>query len=81
MPRIIELIRASALPSTRMHAAARGALTVPPAEMIEILAPHIGGLGRVGGAGGGFGYHYSSRGAGIHDRAGKPAAVHAPGAS
>jgi len=37
MPRIIELIRASALPSTRMHAAARGALTVPPAEMIEIL--------------------------------------------
>ncbi len=37
MPRIIELIRASALPSTRMLAAARGALTVPPAEMIEIL--------------------------------------------
>jgi hypothetical protein len=37
MPRMIELIRASALPSTRMHAAARGALTVPPAEMIEIL--------------------------------------------
>src|SRR2546427_10935122 len=37
MPRIIELIRASALPFTRMHAAARGALTVPPAEMIEIL--------------------------------------------
>src|SRR5581483_1250022 len=37
MPRMIDLIRASALPSHRMHSAARGALTVPPAEMIEIL--------------------------------------------
>jgi len=37
MSRLIDLIRASALPSTRMHAAARGGLTVPPAEMIEIL--------------------------------------------
>lgn len=37
MPRMIDLIRASALPATRMHAAARGALTVPAAEMIEIL--------------------------------------------
>ena len=37
MPRMIDLVRASALPATRMHAAARGALTVPAAEMIEIL--------------------------------------------
>jgi len=37
MSRLIDLIRASALPSTRMHAAARGGLTVAPAEMIEIL--------------------------------------------
>jgi len=37
MSRLIDLIRASALPSARMHAAARGGLTVPPAEMIEIL--------------------------------------------
>lgn len=37
MPRMIDLIRASALPATRMHAAARGALAIPAAEMIEIL--------------------------------------------
>jgi hypothetical protein len=38
MPRMIDLVRASALPSHRMQAAARGALTnVTPAEMIEIL--------------------------------------------
>ena len=37
MPRMIDLIRASAVPSNLMHAAARGALSVPPAEMIEIL--------------------------------------------
>ena len=37
MSRMIDLIRASALPATRMHAAARGALSVPAAEMIEIL--------------------------------------------
>jgi len=37
MPRMIDLIRASAVPATRMQAAARGALTVPAAEMIEIL--------------------------------------------
>jgi hypothetical protein len=37
MPRMIDLIRASAVPATLMHAAARGALSVPPEEMIEIL--------------------------------------------
>jgi hypothetical protein len=37
MARMIDLVRASGLPSHRMQQAARGALTVPPAEMIEIL--------------------------------------------
>jgi hypothetical protein len=37
MPRMIDLIRASAVPSNLMQAAARGALSVPPGEMIEIL--------------------------------------------
>ena len=37
MPRFIELIRSSAVPATVMQAAARGALSVKPAEMIEIL--------------------------------------------
>jgi hypothetical protein len=37
MPRMIELIRASAVPSGLMQTAARGALAVPPQEMIEIL--------------------------------------------
>jgi len=37
MPRMIELIRSSAVPSNLMQAAARGALSVPAAEMIEIL--------------------------------------------
>jgi hypothetical protein len=37
MPRLIDLIRASAVPATRMHAAARGALALPAADMIEIL--------------------------------------------
>jgi hypothetical protein len=37
MPRMIDLIRASALPSNLMQSAARGALSVPPREMIEIL--------------------------------------------
>jgi hypothetical protein len=37
MPRMIELIRASAVPATLMTAAAKGALAVPPQEMIEIL--------------------------------------------
>src|SRR5215475_3780658 len=37
MPRMIDLIRHSQFPSNLMHAAARGALMVPPAEMMEIL--------------------------------------------
>jgi len=37
MPRMIELIRRSAVPANIMRAAARGALALPPAEMIEIL--------------------------------------------
>jgi hypothetical protein len=34
---MIQLIRASAVPAHVMHTASRGALSVPPAEMIEIL--------------------------------------------
>jgi len=34
---MIDLIRASAVPATLMHSAAKGALSVPPEEMIEIL--------------------------------------------
>jgi hypothetical protein len=37
MSRMLNLIRVSALPSNVMQSAARGALAVPPAEMIEIL--------------------------------------------
>ena len=37
MPRMIDLIRNSRFPSNLMHAAARGALLVPPGEMMEIL--------------------------------------------
>ena len=37
MARMIELIRTSAVPPNLMQSAARGALSVPPAEMIEIL--------------------------------------------
>jgi hypothetical protein len=37
MPRMIDLIRASAVPSTLMQSAAKGSLSVPPREMIEIL--------------------------------------------
>ena len=37
MPRMIDLIRASAVPATLMQSAAKGALSVPPGEMIEIL--------------------------------------------
>src|SRR5215472_16044943 len=37
MPRMIDLVRSSAVPANLMHSAARGALSVPPAEMIEIL--------------------------------------------
>jgi hypothetical protein len=37
MARMIDLIRASAVPSTLMQSAAKGSLSVPPREMIEIL--------------------------------------------
>jgi hypothetical protein len=37
MPRMLDLIRASAVPSGLMQSAARGGLAVPPQEMIEIL--------------------------------------------
>src|ERR1700728_2710099 len=37
MPRQIDLIRASKLPSNMMQFAAKGALSVPPDEMLEIL--------------------------------------------
>ncbi|HZE25972.1 MAG TPA: hypothetical protein VE083_01235 [Terriglobales bacterium] len=37
MPRMIELIRTSSVPATLMQAAARGVLSVSPADMIEIL--------------------------------------------
>jgi hypothetical protein len=37
MARLIEMMRESAVPAGVMRSAARGALTVPPAEMLEIL--------------------------------------------
>jgi hypothetical protein len=37
MPRMIDLIRVSALPSNLMHSASKGSLQVPGDEMIEIL--------------------------------------------
>jgi hypothetical protein len=37
MPRMIELIRQSAVPANLMRAAARGALSLPLAEMVEVL--------------------------------------------
>jgi hypothetical protein len=37
MPRMLDLIRNSEVPSNLMQAAARGSLSAPPAEMIEIL--------------------------------------------
>jgi hypothetical protein len=37
MPRMLELIRASSVPATLMQSAAKGALSVPSQEMIEIL--------------------------------------------
>src|SRR5947209_7768403 len=37
MPRMIELIRQSAVPATLMRSAAKGALALPASEMIEIL--------------------------------------------
>src|SRR5690242_2622987 len=37
MPRMLDLIRASAVPATLMQSAAKGALSIPPSEMLEIL--------------------------------------------
>src|SRR5690242_19747130 len=37
MPRMVDLVRKSQLSSNMMQAAARGALMVPPDEMLEIL--------------------------------------------
>ena len=37
MARMVDLIRASAVPSNLMQSAAKGSLSVPPREMIEIL--------------------------------------------
>lgn len=37
MPRMIDLIRASAVPATLVQSAARGALSIPPQETLEIL--------------------------------------------
>lgn len=37
MPRMIDLIRENKMPSNLMRAASKGALSLPPAEMIEIL--------------------------------------------
>jgi hypothetical protein len=37
MPRMIDLIRASAVPANLMQSAARGALAIPAGEMIEVL--------------------------------------------
>jgi hypothetical protein len=48
MPRMIDLIRASAVPSNLMQAAARGALSIPPGEMIEILV-HLANHNKVFG--------------------------------
>ncbi|HVO81059.1 MAG TPA: hypothetical protein VMT28_10025 [Terriglobales bacterium] len=45
---MIDLIRASAVPSNLMQAAARGALSIPPGEMIEILV-HLANHNKVFG--------------------------------
>jgi hypothetical protein len=47
MARMLDLIRSSQVPANLMHSAARGSLSVPPAEIIEILvylAVHHNGL-------------------------------------
>jgi hypothetical protein len=48
MARMIDMIRSSSVPATLMHAAARGALSVPPAEMIEIMV-HLANHNKVFG--------------------------------
>src|SRR5580693_2541728 len=37
MPRMIDLIRASAVPSNIVHSAAKGSLSMPGPEMVEII--------------------------------------------
>ena len=37
MPRMIDLVRASALPNTLVQSMAKGAIALPPREVIEIL--------------------------------------------
>ena len=49
MPRMLDLIRSSQVPSYMMLAAVRGALNVPPAETIEILV-HLAVHNRIFGA-------------------------------
>jgi len=48
MPRMLDLIRTSSVPATLMQAAARGALSVPPEDMIEILV-HLANHNKVFG--------------------------------
>ena len=48
MPRMLELIRKSNISATLMQAAARGALAVPPQEMLEILV-HLANHNKVFG--------------------------------
>jgi hypothetical protein len=48
MARMVDMIRSSSVPATLMQAAARGALSVPPAEMIEIMV-HLANHNKVFG--------------------------------
>ena len=48
MPRMLDLIRTSSVPATLMQTAARGALSVPPEEMIEIMV-HLANHNKVFG--------------------------------
>src|SRR6266576_551475 len=48
MPRMLDLIRTSSVPATLMQAAARGALSVPPEEMMEIMV-HLANHNKVFG--------------------------------
>ncbi len=68
MPRMIDLIRASAVPATLVQAASKGALSVPPAEMIEILV-HLAVHNKI------FGQHARMTLAGWDEKASKQAAA------
>ena len=48
MTRMIDMVRASAIPSNLMHAAAKGALSIPAPEMIEVMV-HLAVHNRVFG--------------------------------